>query len=209
MLQIIWRKLVVPEHFGWTWGVLHSLYTERHRHYHTIFHIEKCLEALDELTRNDPRINREIASLALIWHDAVYVPGSPTNEQLSADLWRAISPTTIVVAQLATSDIRELVAQCILATKHHGRTEPNPTMQAVVDVDMSILGSDWPMYSAYKRWVRQEFQHVDDEAFRTGRKAFLEKQLTSSRIFWNDWMHEKYETQARNNIRQELSELGK
>ena len=57
-------------------------YCEKHRHYHTLQHLDDCLRHLDEaapLAIHAPEIE-----LALWFHDAVYDSRKQNNEELSA-----------------------------------------------------------------------------------------------------------------------------
>ena len=47
------------------------------RHYHTWAHVEDCVEKLRAMPVDEPRR----VFLALVFHDAVYVPGRKDNER--------------------------------------------------------------------------------------------------------------------------------
>ncbi|HEX6686013.1 MAG TPA: hypothetical protein VF062_24765, partial [Candidatus Limnocylindrales bacterium] len=58
-------------------AVAHELiarWSEPHRHYHNLAHLQACLDEID-----DP-----VARLAAWGHDAIYDPRSPANEERSA-----------------------------------------------------------------------------------------------------------------------------
>src|SRR5512138_1089411 len=67
-----------------TFDALLKTYSETHRHYHTVEHIDHCLRELDaeiSLAREPAEVE-----LALWFHDAVYNSHRSDNEQKSAEL---------------------------------------------------------------------------------------------------------------------------
>ena len=201
----IWARYVRPEHAGWTWRMLHGLYDGLGRHYHRLDHVCACLAELEALV-NPGACDVEVAALALIWHDAVYVPGDPDNEQLSGQLLMAVSRTRLGSVNIG---VFERAYNAILVTQHHdGEAMGDHTIAAVVDIDLSILGAPSHVYWNYAAKVRQEFAHVSDEAWRHGRGAFLAGMLARSKpIFTLASMYEKYEARARENMNDEHDQL--
>ena len=73
-LGAAWRRL------------LFQLYSEPHRHYHSVRHIMNLLDRLDALrpfsegTAFRPGLDRLLETECAIWfHDAIYIIGSPHN----------------------------------------------------------------------------------------------------------------------------------
>jgi predicted metal-dependent HD superfamily phosphohydrolase len=211
-LKEVWSDFVEERHLEWTWKILDGLYSEPHRVYHNHSHIGACLRLLRD-TRSE--ISSELdpgpafesrAALALLWHDAVYVPGDKRNEQLSAELLRSLGP---VMGQVPRADhVIEHACQAILATKTHETTINNPVDQVVIDIDLSILGADGPVYDDYVRAIREEYSFVSDEAWRVGRLGFLEGLRKREYLFNTRWAIERFERQAWENIYRELGLLG-
>jgi predicted metal-dependent HD superfamily phosphohydrolase len=201
-LKTIWSGFVEPRHLEWTWKILDGLYSEPHRVYHNHSHILACLRLLLEV-KFGPSVERP-AMLALLWHDAVYVPGDKRNEQLSAELLRSLGP---VLSHVPAYDVLEPACQAILATKTHETTINNPVDRIVIDIDMSILGSDSSVYDDYVRVVREEYAFVSDEAWREGRLGFLEGMRRRERLFQTNWAYGRFEQKARENIDRELLAL--
>ncbi len=167
---------------------LQTRYSEPHRHYHTLAHIEHMLELL-------PHADETV--VAAVWfHDAVY--DGPRNEERSAEL------AACALHELGFAQI-PLVERMILATKRHERGDlPEPAL-AFLDADLAILGSDRERYDEYVRQVRQEYAHVPDDAFRTGRNAILRAFLSRPRLYFTDEFFERFERAARANLQRELS----
>jgi len=198
-----WARLCEPEHVDWTWSILRHGYEGLGRHYHTLSHLGACLQLLDQVT--DPRVEKTIAELAIFWHDVVYVPGSPDSEKLSADLLLGVSGALAVDARTVNFAVRS-----ILATKHADswKFAGNPTVDAVLDIDLSILGSAPGVYESYVAEVRREFHFASEEAWRIGRSKFLVEMLSREKIFLSHWGREWFEHAARENMGRELASLG-
>ncbi len=158
------------------WTEIETAYTETHRRYHTLTHIEAVLHNLDEHRQlfEDP----DIAELALVYHDLVYDPARHDNESQSA---------ARLTARLSDHlDGNRLNRACshIEATRHHNET-PDRDTNLILDLDMSILGASWPDYLAYARGVYAEYAPVyGTESYAVGRvKLFLEPTIAKPRIF--------------------------
>ena len=176
-LQQRWRTNVAPllPEPDATWHQLASLYSEPHRHYHTLNHVAACLGWLDPYRHlaADPLC----LELALWAHDVIYDPRATDNEARSADWF---------VQQFADSTLtdqqRARVHELILATIHpHPPTDPD--MALLQDIDLSILGADAELYDRYEGWIRQEYDFVPEEAFRKGRSAVLQSFLDQGVIY--------------------------
>lgn len=184
-----------------SFGYLVSRYSEPHRKYHNLSHIEDCLVKFDQmrdLTENDAAVE-----LAIWFHDIVYDPLSRTNEEDSADAFRAIM-TPFALSETLCQSVKEL----ILSTKHSSM--PGTIDAAVLhDVDLSILGSQGDVYLDYCRRIREEYSGYADEPYREGRSLFLRKVLGMEWIFCTSRGRERFEKRARDNMGQELSVLGR
>lgn len=134
---------VPPDAAGVWWTVLHALYTDERRHYHTLHHVMACLEALDSIREeiDDPAL----VELALWFHDAIYLPaGTPTpsyNEERSALLAAAAS------GSMGLSDKIDCVhlKQAIFCTSPHLTyiAKERSDYQIVHDLDIWVLGGSW------------------------------------------------------------------
>jgi len=168
-------------------------YSETHRHYHNLDHIASMLLKGTVFPLSDEQV------MAVWYHDAIYDPRSKTNEQDSADLAREH------LQQLGWATERvECVSTIILDTVRH--IPSRPESDAVLDLDLSILGSDPQGYGRYVEQIRQEYAFVDDDAWRAGRAGVLRSLLQRDTLFYTEW-GSALEGTARENLQRELSTL--
>lgn len=161
-------------------------YAEPHRHYHNLRHISDMLSK--GLSLSDEQV------IAIWFHDAIYVPGSPTNEADSARL---------AIEQISgwDADRVHIVERIILDTRNH--VPSTEESKRVIDLDLSILGESPERYQSYVESIRKEFGHVSEEDWIAGRGAWIEGMIGRDRIFWTPW-GESLEETARANLMQEL-----
>lgn len=201
-----WLPFVEAPHVEWTWKMIETLYSEPHRVYHNLGHIEACFKLLDQLRQSgDARIApspyaAQAVELAIFFHDIVYVPGDKRNEALSADLLRSLT-------HISNTNQEDRAAVAILATKSHETIADDAVARLVIDLDLSILGSSDGEYMRFLAGVRREYAHVSDDAWRLGRSDFLTKMLQRKVIFQNPWAIKAFEDNARENMKLELAEL--
>lgn len=179
-----------------------SAYSEAGRIHHGVEHLLHCLQELDSMRDGALNEDEELAAfLAMTAHDAIYVPGSASNEVDSAR-WMSEAASLFEIED----SIIEMATSAIMATRHSGR--PCGDMEArVVDADMSILGQSPAIYEKYSKGIRSEYSKYSDDEYRIGRIDFLKKALSSERIFWTDGHMEKLEAQARANMEGEILKL--
>ncbi len=177
-----------------------SSYTEPHRAYHTLEHLDFLFARLDAHTsRGDawPRL-----AFAGWYHDVIYDPQAGDNEARSAD--RAVAELgALGVAQ----PLRDRIAALILATASHAKGRADHDDDIFLDADFAILGADPERYRRYVAGVRFEYSVFDDAAWRKGRGAFLRCALAQARFFRTDIFEQAYGAQARANIAAELAAL--
>ena len=176
------------------WRRLEGRYAEPHRHYHDKQHLAHCLEQLD-LAAGLIRRPDEV-EMAIWFHDVVNQPGRLDNEALSAELFReaaspALEPTFIAA-----------VEELILITTHK-HPPGDPDHQFICDIDLASFGCPWECFLQDSDAVRAEFTGPDEEYYR-GKRVFLEALLERPKIFRTDFFNERYEQQARDNIRRLL-----
>jgi predicted metal-dependent HD superfamily phosphohydrolase len=172
------------------------------RHYHTWEHVLECFAKLRLFSCASPRN----VFLALLFHDAVYVPGRPDNEQESAALAAATLESYSTVPAQDVAAVRRM----IMATSEHRAADwMDEDVRIVLDIDMSILGAEPARYRRYVQDVRLEFASrlPDLRRYRMGRLRFLQGLGLRARLFATPLGIERWEARARENIRWEAGEL--
>jgi predicted metal-dependent HD superfamily phosphohydrolase len=183
-------------------------YAQPHRGYHNAGHLDELIVLARERT---PDLD-EAEQLALLFHDAVYVPGAPRgeNERLSALLMRA---TMAVVARadsalaIAAGDL-DTASRIIEATAH---AEPPPAEAArICDLDLWRLAAPWEAFQQHALGIRHEYLHLfpDEAAFWQARNSFYESMLAKSRLFATDAFVSEFEARARENMQRAVQTQG-
>jgi predicted metal-dependent HD superfamily phosphohydrolase len=182
-----------------TFDALVAAYSQKHRHYHTVGHIEHCLQEFDSM--------RELAQepaeveLALWFHDAVYEPRSSNNEERSAD-WAC----ELLNRHCVEASRVERVRTHIMATRHEAPATL-PDSQLLVDIDLSILGAAEATYAKFESDVRQEYRWVPSLLFRRKRAEILQSFLDRPRLYNTRPMYDRLEAPARRNLAAAIASL--
>ena len=187
---------------------LHNAYSEPQRAYHTLQHLEECLQHLDNYLLLHPSSNDSndalddaldypLIEIALWYHDAVYQPTAQHNERNSAQ-W--------AVDFLGHSGVHTTVCTqvdgLIMATCHQQEQQQNANhnQQLLVDIDLAILGTNRERFQEYEQQIREEYQWVPHFIYRKKRRAVLQSFLTLPRIYNTPWFYTQFEQQARKNL---------
>ena len=174
-------------------------YAEKHRYYHTLCHVDTCLTLLDEV---GDLVSDPFSLETAIWfHDVIYNPLRNDNEAMSA----AYAKRFLQSVKTPDHEIAK-IERLILLTKHpsHPITEDE---KYLIDIDLSILGAETALYDQYEKWIRQEYAHVSDAAFRKGRGNLLHAFLAQAYIYHTDYFRQKLEKRARENLEHALGKL--
>jgi predicted metal-dependent HD superfamily phosphohydrolase len=167
---------------------LTAAYGEPHRAYHNGTHIAELLGWFDRLAEDVGWKEPATVYAAILFHDAIYVPGAKDNEDKSAE-WAL------------RAGFGQDVAQLILMTKNHtAHAGAAHDAAHFLDADMAIVGAPPDQFATYDAAIAREYGHVPRDAFRAGRKAFLEGVLRLPRIFHTEYFHTRLDAQARANL---------
>ena len=181
------------------WEALSAGYSEPHRAYHTLRHIEHCLEEFEPVRREarDP----VAVELAIWYHDVVYDTHRRDNEERSAVLAEGVATAAGLGSDLArrTGDL--------IRISTHRKPATDPDARLFADVDLAILGQPPEAFAEYERQVRREYEWVPEDVFKGARAPILETFLDRFSIYMTDPFREKYEKTARANLTASLLAL--
>jgi predicted metal-dependent HD superfamily phosphohydrolase len=176
-------------------------YSEPHRRYHTMTHVEDCLAQVAASTDMDDD-QRALMDAAIWFHDAIYDATRTDNEAESARLARAR-----LLADGAALEFVAEVERLILLTAGHSVEDGDTLGARLVSIDLSILGAEPARYDAYAEAIRQEYIHVPETLYRPGRAAVMSRFLQSPRLFADNRWADRFEAQARTNLTREIATL--
>ena len=213
LLQDLWRSLgqemlnselmpkaVLPAFESFS-SVLISAYGEPHRAYHSHQHLVECLENLQTVKGLIDKGQQLKIEMALWFHDAIYDVRAHDNEAKSA----AWAEQFLENVQ-ATSAFKEDVKTLIMATCHSGGAASEGSLESwIIDIDLSILGSDENRFDEYEQQIRQEYAFVPAAVFNEKRSEILQGFLNRPQIFMNAFFHLTKEMLARNNLNRALA----
>ncbi len=181
------------------WEQLQARYSEPHRAYHTLQHLQECFTWFGQVRALAVRPGD--VAFALFYHDAIYDPRAANNEEQSANL------ATSVLSEYVRGDSEpERVVSLIWATKHDAVPEDDDA-RLLVDIDLSILGAAAARFDEYEQQIRKEYDWVAPDAFREGRSRVLERFLVRPAIYGCPFFHERLEAIARINLARSLARL--
>lgn len=141
---------------------IEARWTEKHRYYHDITHLEQLLTDIRNLDVSK-RLYQKLVLIAL-FHDIIYVPGNTDNELRSADFFmsrcRQINP-----------DIEE-IRIAIIDTKEHSNS--NQLSFMFNKLDMKIFEADWYDLIRWEKGIQKEYlQKYSKQQYKHGRISFL------------------------------------
>lgn len=167
------------------------------RRFHNLGHIDDCLRRFDEVARHLD--DRDAVELGLWFHDAVYVPGDPTNERRSAELFLRQSAG-------ARGVLRRRVTALILTTKRD-RTPRSNDSKFIDDIDLAGFGASWDEFMRNGELLRNEFAKQSDADYNRGLSSFLLSLRRRARFFRTDYFAQRLERQARRNVDRLLAQI--
>lgn len=181
------------------WEEIELNYNSEDRHYHTMEHLETMY---DEMKMIDKKlIDTEVFVLAILFHDVIYLSTSNTNEEDSA----AFAKERLNKVNYPSSRTSKVI-DFILATQHHLKSDDSD-QNFFIDVDLSVLGKNWKIYSEYIDQIRKEYSNYPDLVYKPGRIKVLQQFLNMHHIYKTPYFQLKYEKQARINLRKEMNLL--
>jgi predicted metal-dependent HD superfamily phosphohydrolase len=172
-------------------------YSEPHRAYHTLQHVEECLAAVEPALHLAKRPHE--VEIAIWFHDAVHDPRARDNEERSADWLR----DALERGEAKRRDIERL-QELVRATRHPDAAPADPDARLVVDADLAILGADEARFAEYEAQIRREYDWVPEERFRLERARVLGRFLARPNVYCTGWFRDRREARARANLTRAL-----
>ena len=172
-------------------------YAETHRHYHTLAHLDACLDQARDARSACERAGE--VEFALWFHDAIYDTRRSDNEQRSAE-WAQQSALAAGIDAAAAKRIHALV----MATRHAALPATGDAA-LLVDIDLSILGAESARFDEYEREVRREYHWVPEFMFQFKRRQLLREFLLRRQIFATPRYHDALEARARANLTRSIA----
>ncbi|MBA3745759.1 metal-dependent phosphohydrolase [Sporichthya sp.] len=174
-------------------------WAEPHRRYHDLAHLTAVLDNLHDLAGHAQDL--DAVRLAAWYHDAVYA-GAPDDEENSARLAEAELPALALPGALVAE-----TARLVRLTATHDPAFGDHNGETLCDADLAILAAGPANYARYVEAVRAEYAHVTDETFHAGRAEILRRLLAAPALFRTPAGRERWEADARANVRAELATL--
>lgn len=181
-------------------SIIEKCYTEPHRKYHTLEHLDTLYNLFQYYRVLFTDEEYSILCASALFHDAIYNVKRDDNEKQSSRLARSWIEQNGV-----SDDIRKMVERLINDMYEPGENFLNDFFQ---DADMAILAAPEQIYAEYAENVKEEYtsQFTDDE-YISGRKAFLTHLLCKKKIYRTNIFQSTQEAVAISNIFTELSAL--
>lgn len=174
-------------------------YLDLSRHYHDMRHIESCLGHFD--TWQGLAEHPDEVEFSLWLHDVIYDTRCDENEGKSAEFAAGIlhegGCDPLVISR---------VIGHILATAHDKRIETYDA-RLTADIDLIILGSPDDEYNKFEEAIRYEYNWVSVLPYRKTRSDILQSFLDQERIYYNDVIADRYEENARLNLKWAIYKL--
>lgn len=129
-------------------------YSESHRFYHNSDHIGDMFETYDKHFLSFDLPNELL--LAILFHDAVYIPGFEYNEEASVKLMGVINHTSTQY----TSDTIKLASDLIMKTKISNYMNPVDMYrngEILMDLDLCALSFQWDDFRKKQDLVVKEY----------------------------------------------------
>jgi predicted metal-dependent HD superfamily phosphohydrolase len=179
------------------------------RFYHNTKHIEDLYnKATSFKTTID---NIESFCLAILFHDCILdVNNTNRDSENSNEGLSAKYCIDLLSGYKVHPRLLDRVKKMILATRSHNQTEDQDT-NLFLDLDLSILGTDYKTYEVYCANIYLEYQKMVDftpDSYKLGRINFLKSMLKRNKLFLTR-QYRHLESIAKNNLQLELNELEK
>lgn len=199
----LWKRVAAKGNADEVFDFLVQKYSEPHRKYHTLEHIQACLELLDEV--KELVDDFDALEWAIWFHDVIYEIPGPENEIKSAQLAMEFAKRAGLRERFVLR-----VGRLILITKGHKTTLRNNEYDEclISDIDLAILGKSSEVFDLFEENVWLEYGSVyTREQFCRGRSNALEEFAKRKPIFQIARLQKQFEDQAHTNLLAAIARL--
>ncbi len=187
------------------WAAIEAAYATPPRAYHNFDHVREVARHFGAVMQGPGWRQPGEVFVAVLYHDAVYVPGRKDNETRSAGLARDHFGERWPTAGLDIARSIELIE----LTARHGHLAPGDAdadAALFLDCDMAILGAEPAVFDAYDRGIAAEYRgRVPGWMFEFNRRRFLKSLLARERIFLSGFFHARFDAPARANLQRTIA----
>jgi predicted metal-dependent HD superfamily phosphohydrolase len=173
-------------------------YTQQHRVYHTLTHIENMGKWYFEWCGTTHQLPTREMCLAILYHDIIYNIGSIYNEVESASFFLNHAGLMGGVEDHMVDVVNDLIVSTEIGF---------PIQTRLADLDLVILGTCNKTYMEYAKGIKMEYRAIPDATFCENRIKFLTLMLAKQQIFADETLRSLYEDRARRNISKEIDIL--
>lgn len=172
------------------------------RSYHNLVHIFECLSLIEVIEEEDLLIDdeKELLSLAMIFHDIIYDPSSTKNEEESASF-----AEQLLFSKNYSQEKINMIMSIIKATDHT-RWVSDHLEKLACDIDMFGFSIPFNQFSYISSLIREEYNMCTDDVYLIGRLDFLKRLKARGYVYRSDFF-KKYELAALMNISTAIAEI--
>ncbi len=183
------------------WQDIVSSYLKKSRHYHNLSHIHDMLVEAKSIETSI--VNFDDLRFAIWYHDVVYEATRNDNEKRSA----VFAKKCLKSSNVEEKRLKNIEKLIVSTQKHQILVAKNDDNAYLLDLDLSILGTDWDTYEKYTQDIRKEYIIYPNFIYKKGRKKVLHHFLERETLFFSTYFKNRFETQARTNIKREIDLL--
>lgn len=176
-----------PDIRQWMEGGVSRMSTDKTK-YHTVQHVETMLQVLDAEYKNpdnrkffqDELTVEDLAKVlvAICWHDVVYIPGDPCNEQKSATEWEQYAKNVGDISSNFICDVSDMINSTKIGYDLN-QIKQHPSWALLHDLDYISFAS-YAVMVMNREPLRNEFGFFSDSEYVVGRLKFLNMLMVST-----------------------------
>lgn len=203
--QELWHSLGCQGDGNRAFHDLVQRYGAPRRHYHTLRHVVRVLDGIDEILAGQavPSSAKTALQWAAWYHDAVLTWGAQDDVLASAMLARNVAVEAGLGHDFATE-----VFLLVVGTEHRADARPDAALGGILcDADLAILGAEEAEFAEYEAAVRREWWSFSFAAFAVARANILAGFLERPRIYHTAYAHERWDARARRNLTRSIAAL--